>query len=210
MGSGYTAPAVKPKSDPLEAEREVLDWPQDGNGVAEPGLLEALVDMEFPEEMAAKALRATNSKDVDTAVQWIIAQQEGEPDKVAPEAVDDATVELIKTQKLEKKNKLHAFMDAPPDKPLSEMTKEEKLEYVEKMKEARRKMNLAEEKLAARAKEERRRERVKGQMATKEKRAQEELERAAKAKRKEKKLEKERRAKIKAKIAETQARKLNK
>lgn len=132
-------------------------------------MLAKLLELEFPRIRAEKALILTQSKSIEAAMEWLIVHSE-DPDvdepltivdtaaasaakvKGAPlgykpgEAYDDDDGDLIAQVRKEKeKKKADLLKSIGDERPMSELTKEEKLERIEKLKHARKDQKSASE-----------------------------------------------------------------
>eukprot|EP00475_Leptophrys_vorax_P035619 TRINITY_DN5891_c0_g1_i3.p1 TRINITY_DN5891_c0_g1~~TRINITY_DN5891_c0_g1_i3.p1 ORF type:complete len:271 (+),score=88.97 TRINITY_DN5891_c0_g1_i3:173-985(+) len=225
------APAPVPaQANELSASETKDDKRNDPRLKVNQDLLSELLNMGFPQLRAEKALILTKNADVDTAVTWLVQHGEDadidEPLQIVDQAADAAKparqmmkgealgvrngeiyedgdedlIESIKKKALADRDKLKKVAGLS-DKSMAEMTKEEKVEYIDKLRLARREQKKTEETVSAKQKEIERRERVKQAMEIKRKREQEEAERAARIARREREAEKERRRKIREKIA---------
>eukprot|EP00475_Leptophrys_vorax_P035616 TRINITY_DN5891_c0_g1_i1.p1 TRINITY_DN5891_c0_g1~~TRINITY_DN5891_c0_g1_i1.p1 ORF type:complete len:486 (+),score=138.63 TRINITY_DN5891_c0_g1_i1:1653-3110(+) len=226
-----SAPAPVPaQANELSASETKDDKRNDPRLKVNQDLLSELLNMGFPQLRAEKALILTKNADVDTAVTWLVQHGEDadidEPLQIVDQAADAAKparqmmkgealgvrngeiyedgdedlIESIKKKALADRDKLKKVAGLS-DKSMAEMTKEEKVEYIDKLRLARREQKKTEETVSAKQKEIERRERVKQAMEIKRKREQEEAERAARIARREREAEKERRRKIREKIA---------
>lgn len=204
---------AEPPQESKEAEVTVL---HDARMAVDKSMLKQLLEMGFSQTRAEKALILTGNKGLDEASDWIAEHQDdadideilhvvGASSKGVPlgveseEEVDDDVLDQVKKEKARQRKQLQKQL-GEPSKPVSEMTKEEKLAHLEKMKAARKNQKEKEAKAEAKEKEARRRERTKKALDANRKREEEEKKRLARQIQKEKQEEKERRRRIKEKI----------
>jgi type IV secretory pathway VirB10-like protein len=144
--------------------------------------------VEAKRSLFARLLEHENDADIDEPLSIVAPDPKarGAPLGVKPGVVyedddmDDVVKNLKKRAAQEKKEIMKKI--GPPSKPVAEMTKEEQLEHLEKLKEARKLQKATAEKLAKKEREAQRRQAVKDAGEARRKREELALKRAAEAK----------------------------
>lgn len=152
--------------------------------------LSTLIDMGFGENRARRALKATNNKGVETAMEWLLSNS-------ANDTLDDPLTD--EDQELDEE-KAESSDPKLTLKPMSEEEKKAKLERLEELRKKKRAEREEREKKEALEREKKRIEDGKGMTDMKQQLEQQEIRKMAELKRREKQEEKAAKAKILAQI----------
>jgi len=152
--------------------------------------LSTLIDMGFGENRARRALKATNNKGVETAMEWLLSNS-------ANDTLDDPLTD--EDQELDEE-KAESSEPKLTLKPMSEEEKKAKLERLEELRKKKRAEREEREKKEALEREKKRIEDGKGMTDMKQQLEQQEIRKMAELKRREKQEEKAAKAKILAQI----------
>jgi len=157
--------------------------------------LKTLQDMGFAENRSKRALKATDNKGVEPAMEWLLANSDN-PTLDDPLSESDEEIPVTMTEGDE---------STPPlvlKKPLTEEERKEKLEKMEELRKKKRAEREEREKQEAAERERKRVEDGKGMSDIKQKLEEQEIKKMAELKRREKQEEKEAKARVLRQIEE--------